>query len=186
MIELYEKVESTNDLALEAADRGAEAGRCWVADHQTKGRGQRNRDGERNRWFSPPDANIYASLLLRPDLEPSRASAMSLAAGVALAGAIESRGEVELWIKWPNDLYIGERKLAGILTEASTADGELSAVVVGFGLNVNATEEQFEGELAGRATSLRAETGRRWDRMGLSLEIRRRLLVVRSPERESV
>lgn len=176
MIELYEQVPSTNDLALEAASEGARAGRCWMADRQTRGRGRRLSQGDRRSWFSPPGANIYASILLRPDLEPSRASGLTLAAGLALAEVVDGRGDLAPWVKWPNDLYVGDDKLGGILTEASSSGGGLDAVVVGFGLNVNLGAGQFDAGLASRATSLQIETDRRWDRLGLMLAIRRRLV----------
>lgn len=171
MIRLHETTESTNDLALEAADE-APHGTCWVADRQIAGRGRRELGGDRRPWFSPERANIYLSCLLRPDLPPAEATHMTLAAAVGAADALVEETGVDIWIKWPNDLFVGDRKVGGILTEAHTEAGELSAVVVGLGINVNVPSADVPAELESIMTSLRIEAGRDWDRLSLIFELR--------------
>ena len=176
MIHLTRTTDSTNDLALSAARDGADHGACWVADRQTAGRGRREIGGQRREWFSPAEANIYMSVLLRPDLDPAGATHLTLAAGVGIADAVVDRTGADLWLKWPNDLYVGDRKLGGILTEAHTEHGQLAAVVVGFGLNVNLGREAIPDELASTMTSLKIESGREWDRMALVFDVHDRLM----------
>ena len=125
------EVDSTNTYVRDRARRGAPAGLVAVADHQTAGRGRLDR-----RWESPPGANLLASVLLRPDCG---AEDVHLCAGaVALAGVDACRevAGVEPVLKWPNDLLLGGAKLAGVLAEAEFAGADLSAVVVGIGINV--------------------------------------------------
>jgi BirA family transcriptional regulator, biotin operon repressor / biotin---[acetyl-CoA-carboxylase] ligase len=130
-IHRLEEVDSTNTYVRDQARRGAPAGLVAVADHQTAGRGRLDR-----RWESPPGANLLASVLLRPGC---RAEDVHLCAGaVALAGADACREVVgvEPVLKWPNDLLLDGAKLAGVLAEAEFAGPDLSAVVVGIGINV--------------------------------------------------
>ena len=122
---------STNDVAGQLASRGAGDGTIVIADRQTAGRGRLGRT-----WFSPPGAGLYVSLVVRAATWGAAAfPLMTLAAGVALAEAVRACTGVPVEIKWPNDLVIGRRKLAGILTEASGTGG-LDGAVVGFGINL--------------------------------------------------
>lgn len=158
---------STNDVAAGlAADRDAE-GTVVVADAQTAGRGRLGRT-----WFSPPGSGLYVSVVLTPRraaVEPERATRLlTLAAGVALAEAVEAASGLAPAIKWPNDLTVGRRKLAGILAEAIASPGSVSppqAVVLGYGINVGAMA--YPPDLADRATSLETELGRPVDRAAL-------------------
>jgi BirA family biotin operon repressor/biotin-[acetyl-CoA-carboxylase] ligase len=125
------EVDSTNTYVRDRARLGAPAGLVAVADHQTAGRGRLDR-----RWESPPGANLLASVLLRPGCG---AEELHLCAGaVALAGADACRevAGVEPVLKWPNDLLLGGAKLAGVLAEAEFKGSNLSAVIVGIGINV--------------------------------------------------
>jgi BirA family transcriptional regulator, biotin operon repressor / biotin---[acetyl-CoA-carboxylase] ligase len=145
---MYQPVTgSTNDNALLAARSGAPHGSLFVADEQTAGRGRRG-----NTWLAAPGENLLFSVLLRPELELAQVSALTLAIGLALRDAIAPLVAPEAQIKWPNDLYVGGKKLAGVLVESQLQGDRLQAVVVGCGLNV-ATRE-FPAVLAGRATSL--------------------------------
>ncbi|MBI3402328.1 MAG: biotin--[acetyl-CoA-carboxylase] ligase [Acidobacteria bacterium] len=159
----YRTIGSTNDLALtrSAALSGlpevsdAREGLVVVADEQTAGRGRRG-----HTWFSPPGSGLYVSVVLVPSRadDPARAARLlTLAVGVALAEAIEASVGLRADLKWPNDLYVARRKLAGILAEASG-----DTVVAGYGINVTATS--FPPELRDRATSLESELGRACDR----------------------
>jgi BirA family biotin operon repressor/biotin-[acetyl-CoA-carboxylase] ligase len=155
------KTGSTNDVATHLAELGAEEGTVVVAEAQTSGRGRLGRV-----WFSPPGAGLYVSVILRPaharapDGNP--AALLTLAAGVAIAEAVRSVTGLPAEIKWPNDIVIGRRKLAGILAEAAAEHGRLQFVVLGFGINL--LSAAYPPELASRATSIEAETSRPADR----------------------
>jgi len=151
--------DSTNRVAMEMAENGAPHGTVVVADAQTAGRGRLGR-----RWVSPAGKNLYVSLLLRPPVQTVEAPRLSLVAAVALADAVEEMG-LPAFLKWPNDVYLGERKAAGILAEMASDPDGVRHVVIGVGLNVNMEEADFPGELRGRATSLRIRTGKRFRRV---------------------
>ena len=127
-------VGSTNDLVRAAAEAGAAAGTMIVAEQQTAGRGRHGRI-----WQSPP-GNLYASLLLRPAQPMGELASLSLVAGLVLAAAVEAlRCPVPPELKWPNDVLLGDGKLAGILLEASSTDGRrCDWLIVGMGINVRA------------------------------------------------
>jgi BirA family biotin operon repressor/biotin-[acetyl-CoA-carboxylase] ligase len=145
---LYQPVTgSTNDDALAAARSGAPHGSLFVADEQTRGRGRRG-----NTWLAAPGESLLFSVLLRPELELSQVSALTLAIGLALRDAIAPHISAEAQLKWPNDLYVEGKKLSGVLVESQLQGDRLQAVVVGIGLNV--TTRDFPPEIAGRATSL--------------------------------
>jgi BirA family biotin operon repressor/biotin-[acetyl-CoA-carboxylase] ligase len=150
----YDEVPSTNDLAARLADRGAPEGTVIAAHAQSAGRGRQGRT-----WVSPPGAGLYVSVVLRP---PSDAVPLvTLAAGVAIAEGVEGATGLPLCVKWPNDLYAGERKVAGVLAEANSS-GTVEYVVLGFGVNILAAA--YPPEIAARATSLESELGRGVDR----------------------
>ncbi|HEY6101287.1 MAG TPA: biotin--[acetyl-CoA-carboxylase] ligase [Anaeromyxobacter sp.] len=149
----HEEVGSTNDLARELAEEGAEHGEVVIAESQTAGRGRRGRA-----WASPARKNLYFSVVLRPDLPPARAPELTLVASVAICDALRQAG-VNAGIKWPNDLLASGRKIAGILTELAAEPDRVSWVVIGVGLNVNARLEDFPEELRGEATSVLVERG---------------------------
>ncbi|HET7543850.1 MAG TPA: biotin--[acetyl-CoA-carboxylase] ligase [Polyangiaceae bacterium] len=145
---MYEPVTgSTNDNALLAARAGAPHGSVFVADEQNAGRGRRG-----NTWLAAPGESLLFSVLLRPKLEVWHCSALTLAVGLALRDAVAPHLNDAPRLKWPNDLYVNDKKLAGILVESQLQGDRLQAVVVGIGLNV-ATRE-FPPEIAARATSL--------------------------------
>lgn len=146
-----ETVASTNDEAARRARDGAPHGLCVLAEAQTRGRGRQQRA-----WHSPPGENIYLSVVLRLPLAPRAAPPLTLAAGVALSDAVSGFGLAPS-LKWPNDVLLGPRKTAGILTEMSTRGDRIEFVILGVGLNVNTAE--FPPALAGIATSLRRERG---------------------------
>src|SRR5262245_51697765 len=109
---VYEKIGSTNDEASILAAQGAEEGSLILAETQTAGKGRLGRT-----WFSPPGINLYLSLVLRPRIEPVQATILTLLAGVAVAFAVEERTRMKPQLKWPNDVFIGGKKVAGILAE---------------------------------------------------------------------
>lgn len=145
----FDTIGSTNDAAREAAAAGAVDGAAFLADAQTAGRGRGD-----HRWHSPPGENVYLSVLLRPRVTPQAMSALTLAVGVEVARVVDAvLPEPRAMIKWPNDVYVDDRKLAGILVESTVQGDRPPVVVVGVGLNV--LTAAFPDELAERATSLK-------------------------------
>lgn len=148
----FRSVDSTQNLARELAADGAPEGTVVVADHQTQGRGRAGRS-----WLAEPGANLLVSVLLRPPIPVARTPQLSLLVATASREAIEAQTGLPLRIRWPNDLMLGGRKVAGILTEAASGGQGLLHVVAGIGLNVNQTA--FHEEIRERATSLALATG---------------------------
>ncbi len=157
----YYKISSTNSEAMRSAVEGAPEGSVFLAEEQLTGRGR----GE-NTWHSARSAGIYCSVILRPALPPSEALIFSLAAGLAVRGAVaEIAPQLLADLKWPNDLLLGGKKFCGILTEMNAEATRVRHLVVGIGINVN--QVKFPGELREIATSLRIETGTEWSRVEL-------------------
>lgn len=148
----YDATDSTNLRIKQLGDEGAPHGTLAVADRQTAGRGRRGRA-----WESPAGGSIYMSLLLRPKFRPDKASMLTLVAACSVAEGIKDCEDVNVQIKWPNDIIIEGRKLVGILTELSTQIDYINHVTVGIGINVNIQE--FPDEIRNTATSLRIECG---------------------------
>ncbi|MCM1045177.1 MAG: biotin--[acetyl-CoA-carboxylase] ligase [Candidatus Gastranaerophilales bacterium] len=154
----YSELGSTNAQAKIEAENGAAAGTLIVADMQTAGRGRRGRT-----WSSPANTNIYYTLILKPDFSPDKAPMLTLLMGLSVAKGMEKtfgdRGDEALRpeIKWPNDVVVNGKKVCGILTEMSIEHDYIQNVVVGVGINVK--KQEFEPELAKKATSLEAESG---------------------------
>jgi BirA family biotin operon repressor/biotin-[acetyl-CoA-carboxylase] ligase len=135
-----EETTSTSDLALEAADAGAPHGALFVADAQTKGRGRHG-----HTWTSPPGENLTFSILLRPAIDAPRANGLALVVGLAVRAAASNRvPDANIGIKWPNDVVVERRKLAGVLVESRLHGSHLDAIVVGVGLNVHMREAPLE------------------------------------------
>jgi BirA family biotin operon repressor/biotin-[acetyl-CoA-carboxylase] ligase len=151
----YPELTSTNDVAASLADRGAPEGTIVAADAQTAGRGRQGRV-----WVSPPGAGLYVSVVLRPRRDA--AALLTLAAGVALSEGIEAATGLPTDVKWPNDVYVALRKLAGILAEAGSSGTGLHHVILGCGINI--LPAAFPPDIARRATSLESELGRPVDR----------------------
>jgi len=145
---LLASTTSTNDEAKHAAKDGAPGGSTWVAEQQTAGRGRQGRA-----WVSPRGENLLFSVLVRVTCPPSRLPPIALAAGLAVRDALVlAAPEAAPKIKWPNDVLIDEKKVAGVLVEAVTAGSRVQAVVIGVGINVHTRD--FPADIADRATSL--------------------------------
>jgi BirA family biotin operon repressor/biotin-[acetyl-CoA-carboxylase] ligase len=160
----YADVGSTNDVAATFADRGEPEGTVVIADAQSAGRGRHGRE-----WVSPAGVGLYMSVVLRPAAHA--VSLLTIAAGVALAEGIQSATGLQPQLKWPNDVYIGERKLAGILAEAGTShatNAGVHHVVLGCGINL--MPAAYPPDVAARATSIESELGRPIDRGLLLVE----------------
>jgi BirA family biotin operon repressor/biotin-[acetyl-CoA-carboxylase] ligase len=155
----FAEVDSTNDEALRLAASGAADGTAVLAGLQRAGRGRRGRS-----WFSPPDAGLYLSIVVRPCDWPGGASLVTLGAGVAVARAVTRACGLPVELKWPNDIVIGRpwRKLGGVLSEGVGGAGRVDAVVVGIGLNLQPSA--YPPEVADRATSVETELGREVER----------------------
>ena len=152
-------VGSTNAEALDLAKAGAPHGTLVIADRQTAGRGRMGR-----RWESPPGVGLWFSWILRPDLPLASGFLVTVAGALAVVEAAGRMTGRSAHVRWPNDVLIGERKLAGILAEARGDAGRLEAVVLGIGVNVNQSEGDFPAELSGTATSMTIESGHAFDR----------------------
>jgi len=153
----HKEAVSTNTLALELARKGARAGTVVWAGCQTGGRGQHDRS------FASPPGGLYFSLILTPDIAMECLPLLTLAAGVGCALALEEVCQLSVWLKWPNDLYCGGKKLGGILSEAVPGQqAGLPVVVIGVGINVNSSVKAFPPRLTDRLTSVYAEKGRRY------------------------
>ena len=158
---------STNDIAARLAESGAEDGTTVIAGTQTAGRGR-----HRRAWFSPPGAGLYVSIIVRPGAGldgTNPAVLLTLASGVAIAQAVRAVTGLLTRIKWPNDVLVGGRKLAGILAESAVQGGAVQFVVIGFGVNLHAAA--YPPELDSRVTSIEAETSRPPDRALILAEI---------------
>ena len=163
----YPETDSTNLRIRELGDAGAPHGTLAVADMQTAGRGRRGRT-----WESPPGSSIYMSILLRPDIIPGAAPMLTLVMACSVAEGISDCENVDVRIKWPNDVIAGGKKLVGILTEMSTQIDYINHVTIGVGINVNMTE--FPENIRDTATSLRLETGHKVRRAPLIAAIMKR------------
>lgn len=174
----FESLGSTNDEAKEKAME-LDEGTVIVAEEQTAGKGRLGR-----RWISPGRTGIYASIILKPEGEPSNASKLTLLGAAAAALALEESG-VDAKIKWPNDIIINGKKVAGILTEMSSELGIINYIVLGIGVNVNLTQEEIPEELREKATSLRIEEGRIFKRKLLLARMLNKLDELYIPYKES-
>jgi BirA family transcriptional regulator, biotin operon repressor / biotin---[acetyl-CoA-carboxylase] ligase len=160
-IRRFAELDSTNRYLLDEARAGAREGVVVVADHQTAGRGRLGRS-----WEAPPGSSLLVSVLLRPALGPEQAHIVVMAAALALADAVGAVAGFTPELKWPNDLVVDGRKLAGLLAEREPgAGGSLAALIVGAGVNVQWTA--FPPELADLATACNLEAGRAVDRDAL-------------------
>ena len=159
----YEEIDSTNTCAMRFGAKGMEHGTLVIAEQQSSGKGRRGRS-----WVSPAKDNIYMSLLLRPTFEVQKAPMLTLLMAYSVAEALEEE-QIEVQIKWPNDLILNKKKVCGILTEMSMKELKIDYVVIGIGINVNT--EEFPQELERSATSFRIETGRKLSRSALIVRI---------------
>lgn len=143
------EIDSTNVYARRLAEQGANEGEVIIAEAQTRGRGRLGRN-----WVSPPFVNLYFSVILRPQLPPVHAPQLTLMAAVALADTIASFIGTPPTIKWPNDILVGGKKLAGILTESSCDSERIEFVILGIGVNLNYPVELMPDVIRERATSI--------------------------------
>jgi BirA family biotin operon repressor/biotin-[acetyl-CoA-carboxylase] ligase len=155
----FDSIDSTNLEALRQAKAGAPEGLCIVAREQAAGRGRLERS-----WHSPRDAGIYFSIVLRPPFETSAWPLLTLMAALAVVDALRKACGIRADIKWPNDVYINERKVCGILAETTE-----TAAVIGIGINL--TKGSFPDNLQGTATSIEDATNKNVDRETILTEL---------------
>ena len=169
-IQVFEQTTSTNDVIEKLARDGVKEGAVVFAELQTKGRGRLGR-----KWMSPTHKGLWFSVLLRPELSPQETTQLTVISATALRRAIKTVTGLSPEIKWPNDLLLGGKKVAGILTEMSAEVDRVRHVILGIGLDVNQDANEFSAELRALATSLKLESGEEICRAELAAEILREL-----------
>ena len=167
-IQVFEETTSTNDVIEKLARDGVKEGAVVFAESQTKGRGRLGR-----KWMSPTHRGLWFSVLLRPEFRPQETTQLTVISATALRRAIKTVTGLSAEIKWPNDLLLGGKKVAGILTEMSAEVDRVRHVILGIGLDVN--QSDFPPELRAIATSLKIEVGEEICRAELAVEILREL-----------
>lgn len=162
----YSETGSTNDEAFALGLAGAPEGAVIVADSQSMGKGRLQRS-----WYSPAGSNIYTSVILRPQIEPSGASRIPIMAGVAVAEVLDKYAPGKIRLKWPNDILVHEKKVCGILSQARISAGKIDFIVLGIGINVNISRSWLAKEIRDTATSLTIETDRDISRQELIISL---------------
>ena len=165
-IHYFDYLTSTMDLAMQLGMNEAASGTLVLAESQTKGRGRLGRG-----WFSPKYKGIYLSLILRPKILPAACPILTLMSAVSICEAVKEAIDLDVQIKWPNDVLIHNKKVAGILTEMNAEVDKVNFVVIGIGLNVNNDKKS----LIAQATSLKQEQGQEISRVVLLQELLRRI-----------
>jgi BirA family biotin operon repressor/biotin-[acetyl-CoA-carboxylase] ligase len=165
-IRVFEETTSTNDVIEKLARDKVKEGVVVFAESQSRGRGRLGR-----KWISPPRKGLWFSILLRPNIRPVAVTQMTIAAATALFRAIRAQTGVTTEIKWPNDILIRGKKVAGILTELSAETDRIKYVILGVGIDVNQTAAEFPADLRRIATSLRIETGQKQNRAELAVKV---------------
>ncbi len=167
-----DETTSTNDLAKQLSKKGEYFGTLIIAERQTAGRGRRTK-----RWFSIEGRGLYFTLIIEVPVIQNL-QLLTLAAGVAVAGAIEAVCGLNPGLKWPNDVYVNDKKLAGILTESISGGSGSMIVILGVGINVNHEPDDFTEDLSGTATSLKILTEKVVSREDILVEFLKRLTYV--------
>jgi len=165
-IKYFDYLNSTMNLAMELGMQGAASGTLVLAESQTKGRGRLGRE-----WSSPKYKGIYLSLILRPKIAPAVSPILTLLSAVSICEAVKEVCDIDSQIKWPNDVLIHNKKLAGILTEMNAEVDKVNFIVIGIGLNVNNDKKS----LIAQATSLREQLDQPVNRVTLLQELLFRL-----------
>lgn len=162
-VEVFQETTSTNDVVQKLAIDGVREGVVVFAESQTRGRGRLGRS-----WHSPAGKGLWFSVLLRPRVSSLEVTHITITVAVSIRRAIEAVTRLPAEIKWPNDILVEGRKVAGILTEVQAEQDAIRYVIVGVGTDVNQAANDFPKELRGVATSLRQESGREVHRADLA------------------
>ena len=158
----YGRLGSTNEAAARLAHADSPEGTLVMAEEQVSGRGRQGRS-----WHSPPGVGIWMSLILRPHIDPEKCTAIPLLGALAIASGIEQVTGARPHLKWPNDVYMEGRKVAGVLGESVVEGTRVRFAVLGMGINVNLPASALPPELAATAGSLAMATGQTWDRVAV-------------------
>lgn len=150
----YDEIDSTNVAAFEFGRSGEEEGAAVVADSQVSGKGRVGRQ-----WRSPPGVNLYTSVVLRPTIMPKDAHMLTFLSAVAVAGTVDGFIKTRPVVKWPNDILVNGKKVAGILMEMDAESDRVNFIIAGVGVNINSTPSLWTGELEGKATSVMEVAG---------------------------
>ncbi len=162
----YTTVGSTNDIAYDLGERGEEDGIIILAEEQSAGKGRMQR-----KWESSRFKGIYLSILIRPEMKASLLPRFTIFSAVCTAKIIMEETGLEANIKWPNDILIQKKKVAGILTELKTIEDIVKFLVIGIGINVNQLKADFSKDIASRSTSLLLETKQPISRESLIIKL---------------
>jgi BirA family biotin operon repressor/biotin-[acetyl-CoA-carboxylase] ligase len=165
-VRVFEQTTSTNDVIEKLARDGVKEGVVVFAESQTRGRGRLGR-----KWISPAYKGLWFSVLLRPDLRPQEATQLTVVSATALRRAIRAETGLNPEIKWPNDILVGGKKVAGVLTELSAELDRVRHVILGIGVDVNLGAAEFPAELRKQATSLKIESVKTVSRAELATAI---------------
>lgn len=165
-VRVFEQTTSTNDVIEKLARDGVKEGVVVFAESQTRGRGRLGR-----KWISPGYKGLWFSVLLRPEMRPQEATQLTVVSATALRRAIRAETGLNPEIKWPNDILVNGKKVAGVLTELSAELDRVKHVILGIGVDVNLSPGEFPADLRKQATSLKIETGRAVSRPELATAI---------------
>ncbi|MDP4170368.1 MAG: biotin--[acetyl-CoA-carboxylase] ligase [Bacillota bacterium] len=165
-IDYHECVDSTQKIANQLSYNGVADGTVVIAEEQLAGRGRMDR-----KWHSPKYTGIWMSIILRPNIPPTKAPQLTLLTAVAVVQAIQETTGLFPQIKWPNDILINGKKVTGILTELQAEADRIHSVIIGIGINVNQREDDFPIELQSIATSLSIQKGAKISRADLTRNI---------------
>lgn len=160
-IHFFNETDSTNIQAFRAASSGAVEGSIVIAETQSGGKGRLGR-----RWVSPPYKNLYVSLVIRPGIKTSLAPRITLVTAVALSDTLDENGASGHIIKWPNDILYHNRKLSGILTEMKGDFDSIDFIIIGIGVNLNSTPDDYPDDIKDLAVSVKDISGEEVDRAG--------------------
>jgi BirA family biotin operon repressor/biotin-[acetyl-CoA-carboxylase] ligase len=169
-IVVLEETTSSNDVVWQLACEGGRAGLVVFAERQTAARGQRG-----NRWEAATQLGLWFSILLRPGIEPVESPRLTSWTAEAIARTIEEQIGIAPRIKMPNDVYVGERKVAGVLVEMRVEKNGAYAAIAGLGVNVNHTASDFSPEVRPRAGSLFMVAGKKFNRESIAIALLRNL-----------
>lgn len=169
-IHYYRTIDSTNIQAKKLAIQGAPEGTVVIAEEQTAGKGRLGR-----LWASPLGQGLWLSLILRPQITPLQAPKIIMVAAVALQETITEFTGLRVGIKWPNDILMEEKKIAGILVEMSGEMDTVNYLIVGIGVNMNMAKQDFPEEIREKASSLRVGLGKEVCRIGFTRLLLRKL-----------
>ncbi len=157
-IHFYDEVESTSDTAREYLENNAEEGTVIIAGRQTAGRSRKKDD-----WASP-EGGIYMTMILKPDITLTQAPKLTIVTGVAIAKTLHDHFNIDVGIKWPNDILIEKKKICGILTEGIGEYDQLDAVLIGIGIDVNMSENKLPDDVQNVATTIKEEVNTKINR----------------------